>query len=299
MAAGAHVLLALPGFEDMLGGGPGLVPGAHSVERFANGELHVQVKTAVTGCDCLVVGSIAPPDSQMTSLLLLADTVGKEGAASVTALLPYLAYTRQDRDEPGASLAAGWTGRLLQASGVSRVLTVDIHSPMAARLFPIPVESLSPASLFAAEIGALGFGDYVVVAPDEGGAERAADVAAAAGAELPVAVFTKRRTAEGITHTGMRGELAPRAFVVDDILDTGGTLVSCCRALREAGVEEITVFVTHGLFTGTGWQELWQLGVTRLYTTDSIPGARGRAPRATVLALRELWLASLARTAVT
>jgi phosphoribosylpyrophosphate synthetase len=184
---------------------------ACSIERFANGEWHVVVHSDVSGRDCAIVGTIAPPGEQMTSLLLVADTLAKEQAHAVTAVLPYRAYARQDRDEPGASLAAAWTGRLLAASRVDRVTTIDIHSERAGRLYPIPVDSLSPASLFAEEITRLGLEDYVVVAPDEGGAQRAAAVAAAAGSERPVAVFSKRRTRDGVTLTGLRGALAPHA----------------------------------------------------------------------------------------
>lgn len=285
----------MPGYEALLRDVPDLAAGSVTIERFANQELHARIESDVSGRACAVLGSIAPPDEQMTSLLLVADTLAKEQAASVTAVLPYLAYARQDHDEPRASLAAAWTGKLIQASRVDNVVTVDVHSAEAQRLYPITLESLSPAGLFAAAIAHLGVEDVVVVAPDEGGAERAAAVAVAAGVDRPVAVFGKRRTREGVVHTGMTGELASRAVVVDDILDTGGTLLLCCRALRASGVEEITVFVTHGLFTGTAWHELWRTGVNRLYTTDSVPGARRASPRVTVLPLRDLLVEQLRR----
>ena len=289
------LVFSMPGHEALLRDARDIPAGSFTIGRFPNQELHARVESHVAGRDCAVVGSIAPPDEQLTSLLLVADTLAKERAASVTALLPYLAYTRQDHAEPGASLAAAWTGRLLEASRVDRVVTLDVHSAEAQRLYPIALESLSPARLFAEEIERLGLEDVVVVAPDEGGAERAAEVAAAAGVERPVAVFGKRRTREGVVHTGMTGELSHSAVVVDDILDTGSTLLLCCRALRAAGVEEITVFVTHGLFTGTVWHELWRAGVGRLYTTDSVPRARRASPRVTVLPLRDLLAERLAR----
>ena len=114
------------------------------------------------------------------------------------------------------------------------------------------------------------------MAPDEGAVERARAVAAAAGIDTPVAVPRKQRTLEGVAHASIEGLVAPHAVIVDDILDTGGTVISACRQLRATGAREITVLVTHGLFTGSSWRQLGALGVTRIVTTDSLPAARRR-----------------------
>jgi ribose-phosphate pyrophosphokinase len=247
-----------------------LEPGRASIDRFPNLELHASVQTPVSGRRCLLLGSIAPPDEHLLATLLLAHTLASQGAQTVTALLPYLGYARQDREEPGQSLAAAWAGQLLGASRVERVVTVDVHSPSIHRLFPIPVCSLSPAPVFAAEVRRLGWGDPTVVAPDAGALERAEAVRAAAGIERPLAHFVKRRTAAGIVHSTLQGGVGRQAVVVDDILDTGSTLLSACEALRGAGAEEIVIMATHGLFTGTRWQSLAALGVSRIYCTDSV-----------------------------
>jgi ribose-phosphate pyrophosphokinase len=248
-----------------------LARGQASIERFANLELHATVDTPVKGQRCLLLGALAPPDEHLLATLLLAHTLGKEGAQGVTALLPYLGYARQDREEPGKSLAAAWTGELLRASRVDRVITVDVHSASINRLFPIPVCSLSPAPVFAAELTRLGFRDSTIVAPDEGALERAEAVRRTAGIERPLAHFTKSRTSAGIVQSMLHGEVGRQAVVVDDILDTGGTLLSGCEALRQAGAEQIVIMATHGLFTGTRWQSLPSLGVWRIYCTDTIP----------------------------
>lgn len=249
--------------------------------------------TRVEGSDCALVGSIAPPDDNLAAFLLAAHTLTKERARSVTAVIPYMAYARQDHDEPGHSLAAEWTGRLLAAAGVQRVLTVDLHSEAARALSPIPLESLSPAPLFAAQLRALELEEFVVVAPDEGGAARARELAVAANVARPVVVFRKQRGHGGIVHLGYEGELARHAVVVDDILDTGATLISCCEKLRAAGVDEITIFVTHGLFTGHEWRELWQAGVARIYTTDSVRGTRRLPASLHTISVRGLLAARL------
>jgi ribose-phosphate pyrophosphokinase len=256
--------------------GPGFEPGRLMPHRFANGELEIRLGAPVSGRDCLLVGSVAPPSEQMLELLLAANTLRRQSAQTVAALLPYLAYMRQDHPSPGGSLAAAWVGALLAASGVDQVITVDLHSERARELLCLPVRSLSPADLFAAAVGPISPRETVVVAPDRGAIERSSALAGALGVDARC-WLEKQRDREKVTHTKLVGELRRSAVVVDDILDTGGTLISCCRELRSRGVEEITLAVTHGLFTGQAWRQLFQLGVGAIHTTDSVPSAAAAA----------------------
>ncbi|HEX6228534.1 MAG TPA: ribose-phosphate diphosphokinase [Solirubrobacterales bacterium] len=283
----APIHFALPGFERLLPGAP-LEVGRLVVERFPNRELSVRVEAEVGGRPCVLLGSVAPPDGQMLSLTLAADTLKRLGAARLVALLPYLAYARQDKEEPGGGLGIAWVGGVLRACGVEELITIDIHSARAAELLGMPVSSLSPAELFAERLRRSGFGDATIVAPDEGAIERSGAVAEAAGVEAPVAHLTKERTETGVVHRELVGEVGRRAVVVDDILDTGGTLVSCCRALRAQGVERAMALVTHGLFTGDGWRELPAL-VDELHVTDSVPSVAAHPPEGVgVLSVRPL-----------
>jgi len=177
---------------------------------------------------------------------------------------------RQDVDTPGFSKATAWVGRLLQASGIDAVITLDMHSARAAELLPLPAVSLSPAPLFVEAIVEADFTDAVVVAPDDGATARAETVRNAAGIAKPLVVVEKTRTRDGVQST-LQGNAGPRAIVVDDMLDTGGTLLACCEALRHAGTEAMLILVTHGLFTGDAWQRLWEFGVERIYCTNSLP----------------------------
>jgi ribose-phosphate pyrophosphokinase len=250
--------------------------GRFRVGRFENGELHLDLQTLVRNENCFVLGSIAPPDEQLLSILLLAHTLKKEGARRVCALLPYLAYARDDKDKPGNSLATAWAGALARASGIDELITIDVHSERAKRLFPIPVLSLSPAEVFAEALNRYGLRGATIVAPDEGAIGCCEAVQRAAGmASGKIPYFAKQRTATGITHSGPIGEVGRQAVIVDDILDTGGTLLSACEKLVEAGVEEITIMVTHGLFTGERWKQLRRLGLKRIFCTDSVPLAVG------------------------
>lgn len=269
------ILFAFEAFQAMavaLAKSAHLTLGCFRAARFDNGELHIGVETSVGKENCFVFGSIAPPDEQLLSTLLLAHTLKKEGAHRLTALLPYLAYARDDKDKPGQSLATAWAGALAQASGFDEVITVDVHSERAKRLFPIPVLSLSPAEVFAEALNRCGLNGATIVAPDEGAIGRCEAVQRAAGmAPGKIPYFKKERSATGITQAGPIGEVGCQAVIVDDILDTGGTLLSACEKLVEAGVEEITIMVTHGLFTGERWKQLRELGVKRIFCTDSVP----------------------------
>ena len=156
----------------------------------------------------------------------------------------------------------------------------------------LPVVSLSPAGIFADAITRHGLTGATIVAPDEGAIGRCEAVRAAAGmtpAKIPY--FEKHRTETGIIHTASVGDVGPRAVIIDDILDTGGTLISACEKLFAGGVKQIDVMVTHGLFTGTRWLDLYRFGVKRIICTDSVPlpaGAGGpsivRLPIAPLLA---------------
>ncbi len=241
-------------------------------ERFENGELLILLETTVDKEDCLILGSIAPPDEQLLYSLLLAHTIRKQGGRRIIGMFPYLAYARHDKDKPGESLAAAWAGSLAQVSGIDQVITVDVHSERAARLFPIPVLSLSSAGILAEAMKRYGLTEATIVAPDEGAIGRCQAVATSAGAPSgKIAYFQKHRTEEGITHTGPIGAVRRQAVIIDDILDTGGTLLSACEKLNAAGAEDISIMVTHGLFTGARWEGLWHLGVRRIFCTDSVP----------------------------
>ena len=246
--------------------------GQFATGRYDNGELNAYVQTPVRGEDCVVLGSIAPPDNGLLSALLLAHTLKKEGVVQVIALLPYLAYSRQDKVKPGQSLATAWIGSLLEASGFDQVITVDLHSERDQQLFPMPLISFSTAELFADTMRKYELTLATIVAPDNGAVRRCAAVKAATGmpaGEIPF--FEKKRTEAGIIHTGPIGAVGAKAVIIDDILDTGTTLVSACEKLVAAGVEEIYIMVTHGLFTGSQWKRLWTLRVKRIFCTDTIP----------------------------
>lgn len=244
--------------------------GQFSLERFTNQELHLTLKTSVTSASCIVLGSLSPPEINLISFLILCHTLKKEKAKKITALIPYLAYTRHDKEETHKSHITPLVGQLLKTSGIDRVITCDVHSSMVENLFPIPIISLSPAKIFASELKKISFLDATIVSPDKGAINRCEDVVRELKMNSPVTYISKKRT-DVITHFELHGNVKERVVIIDDILDTGKTLISCCEKLLEKGVKEIIIFITHGLFTGDEWKRLWDLKVKKIYCTNSLP----------------------------
>lgn len=265
--------------------------GNFEVTRFTNGELFINIRTPVRLAHCVVLGSIAPPDERLLSLALLAHTLKKEGSTRVTAFLPYLAYSRQDKDKPGQSLAAAWVGSFLRTSGVDEVVTIDVHSERDKQLFSVPLISTFPAEIFANAIRKHQLTDATIVAPDNGAIPRCQAVnRALSKATASVPYFEKQRDETGIKHTDLCGKVGPRALIIDDMLDTGGTLISACEKLVQADVQAIYIMVTHGLFTGKEWKKLWSLKVQRVFCTETVRPTREALdePRITILSIGEL-----------
>ncbi len=251
--------------------------GQFNIERYANQELLVEIKTKVKGEACVVLGGTAPPDSEILKLTLLAHTLKINGAKKIIALIPYLGYARQAKKEDGKSLAVSWQGELLKSSGISKVITIDAHSVNDSKLFPIPIISLTSSKLFSEALKKYPLKNMTLVAPDHGAIQKAMAIKKTLKIKGGIAFFDKKRTEKGIQMSGIKGKIKNRAIVVDDMLDTGGTLVACIEKLHERGVKEIIVVFTHGLFTGSKWKKLWYLGVKKIYCLDSVPYARDLA----------------------
>jgi ribose-phosphate pyrophosphokinase len=269
------ILFNFPGYENcsrQLQAVASVQVAQFSMARYANHELHASIEEPVSGEHCLILGTIAPPDECLLSVLLLAETLAKEGAHRITAILPYLAYSRQDKEKPRESLGTEWVGALLKSSGIDEVLTVDVHSEKDKQLFPIPLTSLATNSLFADTLRKNGLSDATIVAPDNGAIARCEAVKRALASPVgETPYFEKKRTEKGIIHHGPVGKVGNKAVIIDDMIDTGETLISACEKLSALGVAEIYILVTHGLFTGSSWLPLWSLGVKHIFCTDTIP----------------------------
>lgn len=280
-------------FAEELATHPDVTLGMSQQLRYPGGELCVAIRQGVDGQDCLVVGTIAPPDTQLLETVLLAEALKRNGARSVRLFLPYLAYARQDKSTPGLGGGIAAVGALLRAAGVDSVITIDLHSQLDNKLVDMPVVSLMPSSLFAKEIKQLEWPDVTVVAPDEGAIHRNERLAEALGVRGSVVHLVKPHGS--IVHLGVVGDVGPRVIIADDILDSGRTLVSACNVLHQHGVQDIAIAVTHGLFTGAIWKELFALGIRRLFVSDSCPSAlKTEVPEVRVVSIKPLLATVLA-----
>lgn len=268
--AAAPIVFAMPGERRFARGLDPAVLGHVAFETFPNGEVHAGLATRVEGRPCIVIGSVSPPAVNMARLTLLAHTLRRGGATHIGAVIPYLAYARQDRAPRQESLGLAWVGELLAAGGVDEVVCVDVHSEQAGDVLGLPLTSLAPARLLADALDPEWREDVTFVAPDEGAIPRCAALAEAAGSSEPIVWMRKRRAGARLEHLATVGAPRRRAIVVDDILDTGGTLMSCVDRLGDAGVEAIALVVTHGLFTGARWRELLRNGVKAIWITDTV-----------------------------
>lgn len=251
---------------------PGIVAGEASIDRFTNGEMHATVEGSVKDELCLIIGTTAPPDEQLCRLLTLANAIKRGGARHIRAFLPYLGYARQDKFAPGESGGINLVGALLRAAGIDEVITVDAHSDLDRKLIGLPLVSLSPAQLFAPITQRPELKDATIVAPDTGAIARSQMLASTIGSIRPITYMIKKRT-YGITHEEVVGKVNSKVILVDDIIDTGSTIISACKTLQQHGAKEIVALVTHGLFSSTDWDQLFTYGVTEFYVTDSCPEA--------------------------
>jgi ribose-phosphate pyrophosphokinase len=263
--------------------------------HFPDGELHVEIGTSVRGRDVYLIQPTSPaPETHLLQLLLLADACRRAGAVRLTAVMPYVAYARQDRRGAGREpVGARVMAELLSTGGLHRVVAVDLHSPALEGVFTIPVEHLTAVPLLASALPALA-GPAVIVAPDLGATKLAESYARLL--DLPVALVHKRRlTGSRVTVRGVTGEVRGRSpIVVDDMITTGGTIEAAITALLEAGCSaEVLVSATHGLFVDGAASRLAALPVREVLVTDSVASAAADG-----LTVRRVSLASLLADAI-
>jgi ribose-phosphate pyrophosphokinase len=263
------------------------------LERFSDGEIHFYIDENVRGEDVFIVQSGSfEANFHLMELFLMIDAFKRASAERVTAVIPYYAYARQDwKDRPRVPISARLIADLLEAAGADRVLTIDLHSPQIQGFFSIPVDNLWAAPVLASHIKSLELEDVTIVSPDAGGVGRARGFAKRLGAML--AIIDKRRPAPNVARVlHVIGEVKGRdVIILDDMVDTGGTLVHSVAALKEEGAKKIYAACTHPVLSGKAVEKIETSDLDRLIVTNTIPlSEKARASqKMEVLSVAELF----------
>ena len=277
----------------------GIDQGRAQLERFSDGEVYVQVLDNVRGADVFVVQPTHPPAENLLELLLLIDAFKRSSAARITAVTPYFGYARQERkDRPRVPISAKLVADLIEAAGADRVLTMDLHAPAIQGFFSVPVDHLFAAPVLVEHLQQAGLKNPVVVSPDAGGVERARAYAKRLGAEL--AIIDKRRTAHNVAESiRVIGEVEGHdCVIVDDIVDTAGTLTNAVRALLKAEARSVSGCFTHPVLSGPAIERLRESPVTEITVTNTIPldESRTSCDKIHVLSIAPLLAEAIRRT---
>jgi ribose-phosphate pyrophosphokinase len=241
--------------------------------RFSDGEIYFQVLENVRGADVFVVQPCSyPVDNHLLELLLMIDAFKRASAWRITAVLPYYCYARQDRkDKPRVPISAKLVADLLETAGASRALTLDLHAPQIQGYFDVPVDHLYGSPVLVEYFRQKKLPNLTVVSPDAGGVERARAFAKKLGA--PLAIVDKRRVDMDVTEVmNLIGDVKGRStLIVDDIIDTAGTLVKTADALIREGATQVFAACTHAVFSGPAVERIEHSKITEVVATDSVP----------------------------
>ena len=260
--------------------------------RFSDGEIYFQILENVRGADVFVVQPCSyPVDNHLLELLLMIDAFKRASAWRITAVLPYYCYARQDRkDKPRVPISAKLVADLLETAGASRALTLDLHAPQIQGYFDVPVDHLYGSPVLVDYFRNKKLPNLTVVSPDAGGVERARAFAKKLGA--PLAIVDKRRVDLDVTEVmNLIGDVKGRTtLIVDDIIDTAGTLVKTADALIREGATQVFAACTHAVFSGPAVERIENSQITEVVATDSVPvsEAARNLKKVTILSVADL-----------
>ena len=277
----------------------GIEPGHISLYSFSDGENYVQIEENVRGADVFVIQPTSPPvNDNLMELLIMLDAFKRSSANRITAVVPYYGYARQDRkDKPRVPITSKLVADLISTGGADRVLTLDLHASQIQGFFNVPVDHLFAAPVIVRHLREVELPDLTIVSPDAGGVERARAYAKRLGATL--AIIDKRRVAANQTEVmNIIGDVEGRnVFVVDDIIDTGGTLIHTTEALLAKGARSISASCTHAVLSGPAIGRINSSPLERVIATNSMPtlDKEQECPKLKTLSIAELLAEAIQR----
>ena len=251
----------------------GLLLGEAFVGRFNNGEVQIMIDESVRGKDVFIIQPTSyPVNDNLMELMVMADALKRASACHITAVVPYYGYARQDRKTRGREpITAKLVANLMQTSGITRLVTIDLHAGQIQGFFDVPVDHLYGASILAKYINEKNLEDVIVVSPDLGGVTRARDLADRIGA--PIAIIEKKRPEPGVAKVmNLIGDVKGKnCIIVDDIVDTAGSLVEGAKALEEFGAKSVMAAVTHAVLTDPASERIANSNIKELIVTNTMP----------------------------
>lgn len=267
----------------------GVALGEVSLNRFSDGEFQPSFEETVRGADIFIVQSTFPPTENLFELLLMVDAAKRASANSIVAVLPYFGFARQDRkDKPRVSIGSKLVANLLSAAGVNRIMTMDLHADQIQGFFEVPVDHLYASSIFIPYIQKLNLDDLVMAAPDTGGTKRANAYAKHFNAEMAIC-YKQRKRANEIQNMTVIGDVDGKNVVlVDDMIDTGGTLAMAANLMKEQGAKTVRAMCTHAILSGEAYKKIEDSALEELVVTDTIPLGQ-ESPKIRVLTVADLF----------
>jgi ribose-phosphate pyrophosphokinase len=246
------------------------------LQRFSDGEFQPSIEETVRGKDVIIVQSTFPPTDNLFELLLLIDAAKRASAKRIIAVMPYFGFARQDRkDKPRVAIGAKLVANLLTAAGVNRVITMDLHAEQIQGFFEVPVDHLYASTIFIPHLEAMNIPDLVIAAPDTGGTKRANAYAKILGVDLAIC-YKQRKVANKVDSMTVIGDVQGKNVVlIDDMVDTAGTLCKAAEMMLENGALSVRAICTHAVLSGQAYERIENSVLKELIVTDSIPLKQG------------------------
>ncbi len=272
--------------------------GSMRVERFADGEIDVQVTESVRGADCYVIQPTCPPvNENLMELLITLDALKRASVARVTAVVPYYGYARADRkSSPRVPITAKLVANLIAQAGADRVMAMDLHVGQIQGFFDIPVDHLRARGVFLDYFLKNKPKDLVIVSPDVGGVERARRFAARMDAGLVIIDKRRPKKNEAVVYNLIGDVKDKTAIIVDDIVDTAGTLSVVAQKVKESGAKKVYAVATHGVLSRDGVDKIENSALEKLFITDTLPEEnRKQSPKIQVLSIAHILADAISR----
>ncbi len=250
----------------------GLELGKSIVTNFSDGELQTSYEENIRGRDVFIIQSTFPPSDNLLELLMMVDAAKRASARKIIAVIPYFGYARQDRkDKPRVSIASKLIANLLISAGVNRVITIDLHADQIQGFFDVPVDNLYASNIFMDYIRGLNLPNLVMASPDTGGTRRAATYAKALNTGF-VICYKQRAKPNVVEQMELIGDVVGKdVILVDDIIDTAGTITKAADLIISKGANSVRAFCTHPIFSGSAYERLSKSKFDEVVVTDTVP----------------------------